>query len=77
MLTNDMNALMAELTNIYSNLNKRWSKEFNSFSKGSIDGTVNTKKLVEQFDDSNTKLIVTTIQKLYVAIKSWRYKEVK
>ena len=27
MRTNDMNALIAELTNIYSNLNKRWSND--------------------------------------------------
>ncbi|TAF62182.1 MAG: type I restriction endonuclease subunit R, partial [Flavobacterium sp.] len=43
------------------------SKEFNSFSKGSVDGTDNTKELVRQFSD-DTKLIVTTIQKLNTAI---------
>lgn len=42
-------------------------KEFNSFSKGSIDGTDDTKTLVKQFAD-DTKLIVTTIQKLNSAI---------
>lgn len=42
-------------------------KEFNSFSKGSIDGTDDTKTLVNQFAD-DTKLIVTTIQKLNSAI---------
>lgn len=42
-------------------------KEFNSFSKGSIDGTDDTKALVKQFTD-DTKLIVTTIQKLNSAI---------
>lgn len=42
-------------------------KEFNSFSKGSIDGTDDTKALVKQFAD-DTKLIVTTIQKLNSAI---------
>ncbi len=41
--------------------------EFNSFSKGSVDSTDNTAKLVEQFTD-DTKLIVTTIQKLNTAI---------
>lgn len=41
--------------------------EFNSFSKGSVDSTSNTKKLVEQFAD-DTKLIVTTLQKLNSAI---------
>ncbi len=42
-------------------------KEFNSFSDGSVDGTDDTKKLVKQFGD-DTKLIVTTIQKLNSAI---------
>lgn len=52
------------------------TKEFNSFSKGSIDGTANTKSLVKQFNDPNCKLIVTTIQKLDVAIKKERYRSV-
>ncbi len=47
-------------------------KEFNSFSKGSIDGTDNTRSLVKQFDD-DTKLIVTTIQKLNTAISKKRF----
>ncbi len=54
-------------------LDYQTNKEFNSFSKGSIDGTDNTKKLVEQFEDNNTKLIVTTIQKLNTAISKGRY----
>ena len=57
-------------------LDYQTTREFNSFSNGSIDGTANTKKLVEQFSDLNTKLIVTTIQKLDVAIRNSRYKEV-
>ena len=57
-------------------LDYQTTREFNSFSNGSIDGTANTKKLAEQFDNLNTKLIVTTIQKLDVAIKNFRYKEV-
>jgi type I restriction enzyme R subunit len=48
------------------------TKEFNSFSKGSIDGTDNTNALVKQFSD-DTKLIVTTIQKLNTAISKSRY----
>lgn len=47
-------------------------KEFNSFSKGSIDGTDNTRALVAQFSD-DTKLIVTTLQKLNNAIFNSRY----
>ena len=54
-------------------LDYQTTKEFNSFSKGSIDGTNNTKALVDQFADSNTKLIVTTIQKLNTAISKNRY----
>lgn len=48
-------------------LDYQTTKEFNSFSEGSIDGTDNTKSLVKQFSD-DTKLIVTTIQKLNSAI---------
>jgi type I restriction enzyme R subunit len=44
------------------------TKEFNSFSDGSVDGTDNTANLVEQLRDTNRKLIVTTIQKLDIAI---------
>jgi type I restriction enzyme R subunit len=47
-------------------------KEFNSFSKGSIDGTNNTDTLVKQLSGDN-KLIVTTIQKLNTAICKQRY----
>jgi len=48
-------------------LDYQTTKEFNSFSNGSVDGTDNTKALVKQFSD-DTKLIVTTIQKLNNAI---------
>jgi len=48
-------------------LDYQTNKEFNSFSKGSVDGTDNTRQLVKQFGD-DTKLIVTTIQKLNTAI---------
>jgi type I restriction enzyme R subunit len=53
-------------------LDYQTTKEFNSFSKGSIDGTDNTKALVQQFSD-DTKLIVTTIQKLNTAISKSQY----
>lgn len=42
-------------------------KEFNSFSDGSVDSTTNTGALVKQFSN-DTKLIVTTIQKLNTAV---------
>ena len=53
-------------------LDYQTTKEFNSFSKGSIDGTDNTNALVKQFSD-DTKLIVTTIQKLNTAISKKQY----
>ena len=55
-------------------LDYQTTKEFNSFSKGSVDGTENTKVLVKQFSD-DTKLIVTTIQKLNTAISKTKYLE--
>ena len=53
-------------------LDYQTTKEFNSFSKGSIDGTNNTNTLVKQLTSDN-KLIVTTIQKLNTAISKTRY----
>lgn len=47
-------------------------KEFNSFCEGSIDATNDTTTLVKQFTD-DTKLIVTTIQKLNTAIYKQKY----
>ena len=49
-------------------------QEFNSFSEGSVDATNNTKKLVEQLQD-DTRLIVTTLQKLNTAISNPCYVE--
>lgn len=56
-------------------LDYQTTKEFNNFSGGSVDGTDNTKALVEQFGD-DTKLLVTTIQKLNNAIGGERYASV-
>ena len=56
-------------------LDYQTTKEFNNFSGGSVDGTDNTKALVKQFGD-DTKLLVTTIQKLNNAIGSERYASV-
>ena len=53
-------------------LDYQTTKEFNSFSKDSIDGTANTGRLVSQLAD-DTKLIITTIQKLNTAISKSRY----
>jgi len=49
------------------------TKEFNSFSAGSVDGTDYTRNLVAQLKDKNRKLIVTTIQKLDIAIGREHY----
>lgn len=58
------------------------TREFNSFSDGSVDGTDNTKNLVNQFAGTyknakgelkDSKLIVTTIQKLNTAISKTKY----
>lgn len=63
-------------------LDYQTTKEFNSFQEGCIDGTDNTNNLVKQFvgnyvdkkgEAKNSKLIVTTIQKLNTAISKLRY----
>lgn len=48
-------------------LDYQTQKEFDAFEKGSVDATENTRHLVKQLSD-NTKLIVTTLQKLNAAI---------
>ena len=55
-------------------LDYQTSKEFNEFSKGSVDSTEDTSILVKQLSDQ-TPLIVTTIQKLNNAIQNKRYQE--
>jgi type I restriction enzyme R subunit len=49
-------------------------KEFNSFKKDSVDVTNNTRSLVNQLRDE-TKLVLTTIQKLNNAISKNRYEK--
>ncbi|MBE9468335.1 MAG: type I restriction endonuclease subunit R [Bacteroidetes bacterium] len=53
-------------------LDYQTTKEFNAFSKGSIDGTNNTNTLVKQMI-GDSRIIVTTIQKLDSAICKNRY----
>lgn len=55
-------------------LDYQTSKEFNSFVKGSVDSTDNTRTLVKQLGDES-KIIVTTIQKLNTAISKLHYAE--
>lgn len=54
-------------------LDYQTTKEFNKFSKGSVDATKNTHSLVKQLLGSE-QLIVTTIQKLNNAITNARFK---
>ncbi len=53
-------------------LDYQTGKEFNKFAKGSIDATENTTALVGQLTD-DTRLVVTTIQKLNNAISKQKY----
>lgn len=72
--------ILTNLPNVYKvvfvvdrkDLDYQTTKEFNGFSKGSIDGTNNTEALVKQLSGDN-KLIVTTIQKLNTAISKGKY----
>ena len=47
--------------------------EYNSFEKDCVDNSDSTYVLVKQLQDSDRKLIVTTIQKMSNAVKSKRY----
>lgn len=53
-------------------LDYQTQREFDQFAKGSVDTTDNTATLVAQFAD-NTRIIVTTIQKLNTAISKTRH----
>lgn len=57
-----------------ADLDYQTTREFNAFKPDSVDNTNNTKSLVKQFAD-DTKLIVTTIQKLNNAISNNRYEK--
>ena len=76
--TSQVLSLMPEVKKVLfvvdrKDLDIQTTKEFNSFSDGSVDGTNNTRSLVSQLKDKNRKLIVTTIQKLDIAIGRERY----
>lgn len=57
-----------------ADLDYQTTREFNAYSDGSVDGTHNTSKLVGQFT-GDTRLIVTTIQKLNAAISKQHFLE--
>ncbi|WP_101772487.1 type I restriction endonuclease subunit R [Peptostreptococcus faecalis] len=52
-------------------LDNQTIKEFNAFSKDSIDQTNSTNNLVSQIKDKNRKIIVTTIQKMSKAVEKY------
>ena len=56
-------------------LDYQTSHEFNEFSEGSVDATSNTNDLIKKFNDPNTPLIVTTIQKLNNAVTATNAKK--
>ncbi|MFZ2126519.1 MAG: type I restriction endonuclease subunit R [Candidatus Microsaccharimonas sp.] len=56
-----------------NDLDTQTIREFNEFRKDSVDSTDSTRNLVKQFGDPDTKLIVTTIQKLNNAITNDRH----
>ncbi len=56
-------------------LDYQTAREFNGFSKGSVDSTTNTHHLVAQLKDDSCKLIVTTLQKLNNAIMKAQHLE--
>jgi type I restriction enzyme R subunit len=45
-------------------LDYQTNQEYDKFSKGSVSSATNTDDLIDKFNDSNVKIIVTTIQKL-------------
>ncbi len=51
-------------------------REFNAYQPDSVDGSANTKDLVEHFGNSTIKLVVTTIQKLNKAVSASAHADV-
>ena len=58
-----------------NDLDYKTIRDFNDYKDGSVDASDNTQNLIKQFKDDNTKLIVTTIQKLNNAITRKRNKK--
>ena len=50
--------------------------EYNSFEKDCVDNTENTAGLIAALKDSSKTLIITTIQKMAIALKRDKYKDV-
>lgn len=58
-----------------NDLDYKTIQEFNSYKEDSVDGSDNTRKLVKQFGD-DTRLIVTTIQKLNNAVSREHHQKI-
>jgi type I restriction enzyme R subunit len=56
-----------------ADLDYQTTREFNHFAPGSVDGTDNTRALVAQMTARDTRLVITTIQKLNAAISRERF----
>jgi type I restriction enzyme R subunit len=50
--------------------------EYNSFEQGCVDNTDSTRNLVEDLQDTNKTLVITTIQKMANAVKNKKYENV-
>jgi len=50
--------------------------EYNSFEKDSVDNSDSTYVLIKQFEETDRKLIVTTIQKMANAVRNSRYAKI-
>ncbi len=59
-----------------NDLDTKTIDDFNSYEADCVDMTERTDKLVEQVQDRNKKLIITTIQKMTNAIKKPKYQKI-
>lgn len=54
-------------------LNKQTKEKFNSYEPGSVDFTSDTKSLIKQLKEIERKLVITTINKMNVAVTKSKY----
>lgn len=58
-----------------ADLDDQTMREFNSFEEGCVDATDKTYVLAKQIKDPNKKFIISTIQKMAIAVKTERYQK--
>lgn len=58
-----------------ADLDDQTMREFNSFEEGCVDATDKTYVLAKQIKDPNKKFIISTIQKMAIAVKTDYYKK--